>query len=81
MMSYALMGVEVAPIILFVFCYLMIHGCEICYRYKYGRKMKFSALLSFACRCSSQLNLIGKEIDCHGSREWLQERTDELRRG
>lgn len=39
MLSYALMGVEVAPILLFVFFYLMVHGCEIYYRIKYGREM------------------------------------------
>lgn len=39
MVTFALMGVEVVPILLLVFAYLFVHGCAIYYRCRYSREM------------------------------------------
>ena len=39
MVSFALMGVEVIPILLLVAAYLFVHGCGIYYRIKFDREM------------------------------------------
>ena len=39
MLSFALMQVDLAAILLFVFCYLLVLGCSIYYRVKYEKEM------------------------------------------
>ena len=39
MLSFALMQVDLAAILLFVFCYLLLLGCSIYYRVKYEKEM------------------------------------------
>ncbi len=39
MVSFALMGVDIVPILLLVFAYLFVHGCAIYYRLKYDKEM------------------------------------------
>ncbi|MDO4541094.1 MAG: DUF6442 family protein [Syntrophomonadaceae bacterium] len=39
MISFALMGVEVVPLLLLVFAYLFVVGCGVYYRYKYDKEM------------------------------------------
>lgn len=39
MVSFALMGVDLIPILLLVFAYLFVHGCAIYYRLKYEKEM------------------------------------------
>ena len=39
MVSFALMGVEIIPILLLVFVYLFVQGCAIYYRLKYDKEM------------------------------------------
>jgi len=39
MISFALMGVDVVPILLLVFSYLFVHGYAIWYRFKYDKEM------------------------------------------
>lgn len=39
MVSFALMGVEIISILLLVFAYLFVQGCEIYYRLKYDKEM------------------------------------------
>lgn len=39
MVSFALMGVEMMPILLLVFAYAFVQGCAIYYRVKYNREM------------------------------------------
>lgn len=39
MVSFALMNVEMAPMLLLVFAYLLVHGCSIYYRVKFEKEM------------------------------------------
>ena len=39
MVSFALMNVEMAPLLLLVFAYLLVHGCSIYYRMKFEKEM------------------------------------------
>lgn len=39
MVSFALMGMELAPLLLLVFAYLLVVGCSIYYRAKYEKEM------------------------------------------
>ena len=39
MLPFALMQVDLAAILLFVFCYLLVLGCSIYYRVKYEKEM------------------------------------------
>ena len=38
-LTFALMGVDLIPLLLLVFAYLFVHGCGIYYRWKYEREM------------------------------------------
>ena len=39
MVSFALMGMDLAPLLLLVFSYLLVVGCSIYYRVKYDKEM------------------------------------------
>lgn len=39
MLAFALMGVDMIPVLLFVFAYLFVHGYAVYYRCKYEREM------------------------------------------
>ena len=39
MVSFALMGVDLVPLLLLVFAYLLVHGVALCYRIKFEKEM------------------------------------------
>ena len=39
MLTFAIMGVDLAAVLLLVFAYLFVHGCAVYYRIKYEREM------------------------------------------
>ena len=39
MLIFAIMGVDLAAVLLLVFAYLFVHGCAVYYRIKYEREM------------------------------------------